>query len=246
MSILDLFRSLSKPKPTLLIKGDPVVPDWSWYQASDPSVVNINGQWRMFFTSIQGYKLHICEAVRPAGKGIVGEWTFTGPVVSPNLGFDAVETPSYFSFAKNGQLIERIYFTQWTRDAYNYSIGCAEKIGNSWVQYAGPVLKAENDWEKVSLAGLVRKVLARLGRFMYCSRVSVTKCTSFLRLLRRFFKSFWVVPTGTFLSWSTCGQKIALLLLEIDVLKLPVEVWILPLRGLDTSSIEKAGRESTG
>ena len=158
MSFLELLKKLlnirDEKGPKLVVKGDPVVPSWKFFNATDPSVAKINNQWTMFFTAMDANnRLHILSATKPVGE-VLNEknWTVNEtPILSPSENgwdSDAVETCSYIEAAGE----QRLYFTGWTRPKEengkcNYAIGMAKKVNGKWVKLEEPVLKPENAWE---------------------------------------------------------------------------------------------------
>lgn len=136
----------------LAFRGDTLTEDFSWFNASDPSLMKTADGWTMFFTSINSSnnKLYTISA-NLTGNLSSNSWILnTTPIISPSSNisdwdYSAIETPCYVRGKVSGEWVDRIYYTGWKDSSLNgglnnYAIGMAEYNGSSWDKNPTPVI----------------------------------------------------------------------------------------------------------
>lgn len=136
----------------LAFRGNNLTEDFSWFNASDPSLMKTNTGWTMFFTSINSSdnKLYTISA-NLTGNLSSNSWTLnTTPIISPSTNtsdwdYSAIETPCYVRGKVAGEWVDRIYYTGWKDSSLNgglnnYAIGVAQYNGTSWDKNPTPVI----------------------------------------------------------------------------------------------------------
>ncbi len=148
----------------------------SWAHASDEELVNVDGQWWLYFTSINlqdGGTLNTIAAYLPKGQGLdapPSKWQFYKengkivPIIKQSANqwdSHAIETVKfvrgYDATAK--RWVNRIYYTGWQKPGegikYNYSVGFAEEKNKKWVKHGQPVLVGKEAWETLEMGTIL-------------------------------------------------------------------------------------------